>query len=465
MEGSNALEAIETHTFKVFYPENNGREGLYANTVAASIAVFGNSKFAVRLPAAVSGTLTVFGLYCLAAELFTVPIALLASFLLATSFWHIVASRLAGHAIMAPLFLVWTLYFLVHAVIRLGKGNFPLLATLCGGVSLGLGFHSYASFRIAPLLIAPILAIALIQARSAGRLRAFGLLLAGYLSTAIVVCLPLALYFIDHPEMLWNRAHQVSVFQASDPAIRIGRNIWTTAQMFFFRGDANWRHNYSGDRELFWPVALCFLAGCFLAVRDLRDTRNWLRGIIGLGWLFVGAIPVVLSDEGLPHALRSIVFAPPVFLLAAWGAWCGYALAKTKLPNDLLRVGIPLLLLVLSIQPYILYFDSWAKRPEVALAHLAFAENMAKAIVRLPDQTEKYVVLPVQSLPVRGIPLIAQSIMYLTNSFTERGQQEHNIHYVTSENAASLGIAGDPARNLCERVNDARPDAETFCMQ
>ena len=209
MEGSNALEAIETHNFQIFYPENNGREGLYANAVAASIAVFGNSKLAVRLPAAVSGTLTVFGLYCLAAEVFTVPMALLASFLLATSFWHIVASRLAGHAIMAPLFLVWTLYFLVHAVIRLGKGNFPLVAVLCGGVSFGLGFHSYASFRIAPLLIGPILVIALIQARSTGLLRAFGLLLAGYLSTAMVVCLPLALYFAGHPEMLWNRARQV----------------------------------------------------------------------------------------------------------------------------------------------------------------------------------------------------------------------------------------------------------------
>jgi 4-amino-4-deoxy-L-arabinose transferase-like glycosyltransferase len=367
MEGSNALEALETHNFRVFYPENNGREGLYANAVAASIAVFGNSKLAVRLPAAVSGTLTVFGLYCLAGEVFTIPTALLASFLLATSFWHIVASRLAGHAIMAPLFLVWTLYFLVHALIRLGKGNFPLVAVLCGGVSFGLGFHSYASFRIAPLLIGLILLVAFIQARSSGLLRSFGLLLVTYLSAAMLVCLPLGLYFASHPEMLWNRARQVSVFNASHPAIRIALNIWKTAQMFFFHGDWNWRHNYSGDRELFWPVALCFIVGCLFAMRELLaglrearqhsvDIRLWLRGIVGLGWLFVGAIPVVVSDEGLPHALRSIMFAPAVFLLAACGASFAYSWVKMKLPGHLLLPGIAVILVVLCLQPYDLYF-------------------------------------------------------------------------------------------------------------
>lgn len=364
MEGSNALEALETHSFRVFYPENNGREGLYANAAAASIAVFGNGKLAVRLPAAISGILTVLGLYCLAAELFPIPIALLASFLLATSFWHIVASRLAGHAIMAPLFLVWALYFLVHSVNRLGSGRFPAIAVLCGGISFGLGFHSYASFRIAPLLILPILAIASVRARSAGQLRAFGLLVAGYLATAILVCLPLALYFVTHPDMLWNRARQVSVFNAPDPVSRIAVNIWKTAQMFFFEGDANWRHNYSGERELFWPVAICFFAGCVLALHELiaafQNRRNgppdsgiWLRAVVGLGWILLGAIPVVLSNEGMPHALRSVVFAPAVFLIAAWGVWSAYSWMKTRVPGYVLLAVAPLILLALCVQPTI----------------------------------------------------------------------------------------------------------------
>ncbi|MEK9147933.1 MAG: hypothetical protein AAB650_00675, partial [Patescibacteria group bacterium] len=35
--GNNAREALETGNFKVFYPENNGREGLFINIQAAAI--------------------------------------------------------------------------------------------------------------------------------------------------------------------------------------------------------------------------------------------------------------------------------------------------------------------------------------------------------------------------------------------------------------------------------------------
>jgi hypothetical protein len=53
----------------------------------------------------------------------------------------------------------------------------------------------------------------------------------------MLVCLPLGLYFASHPEMLWNRARQVSVFNDSHPATRVALNILKTAEMFFFHGD------------------------------------------------------------------------------------------------------------------------------------------------------------------------------------------------------------------------------------
>jgi hypothetical protein len=215
--------------------------------------------------------------------------------------------------------------------------------------------------------------------------------------------------------------------------------------------------------------------GCVFALRELiaafqnrrngiLDTGVWLRGVVGLGWLLLGAIPVVLSNEGMPHALRSVVFAPAVFLIAAWGVWSAYSWMKTRVPSYLLLAVAPVILLVLCVQPHRLYFESWAKHPEVAAAHLEFVENMADAIARLPNGTEKYVVFTTQFLPVRGIPLIAQSIMYLTDSFTPRGQAEHHINYVTSENAAKFGVGADPTKDLCHKVNDAHPYAETFCL-
>jgi len=94
MNGNDALENLETGHMDVFYPQNGGREGLYIDIETALIYLFGPEPWLLRLPAAVFGMLTVWGVYLLAAELFGMPIGLLACFFMATSFWHVLFSRL-----------------------------------------------------------------------------------------------------------------------------------------------------------------------------------------------------------------------------------------------------------------------------------------------------------------------------------------------------------------------------------
>ncbi|MCI0423102.1 MAG: glycosyltransferase family 39 protein, partial [Acidobacteria bacterium] len=111
MNGNNALHSIETGEYRVFYPENNGREGMFINIQSLSVRVFGNTPWALRAVSALFGTLTVAGLYLLTRRLFNWQIAAIAGFLMAISFWHVVFSRIGFRAIMAPLLLVWGLYF------------------------------------------------------------------------------------------------------------------------------------------------------------------------------------------------------------------------------------------------------------------------------------------------------------------------------------------------------------------
>ena len=63
MNGNNALYALDTAPpaggFKVFYPDNNGREGLFINIQALSVKAFGNAPWALRIVSAVFGVLTV----------------------------------------------------------------------------------------------------------------------------------------------------------------------------------------------------------------------------------------------------------------------------------------------------------------------------------------------------------------------------------------------------------------------
>ena len=80
VNGNNAVEALHNTNFsaedgpsfgwKIFYPDNNGREGLFINLQSISIKFFGAEPWALRVASALFGTLTVLGLYLLTKELF-----------------------------------------------------------------------------------------------------------------------------------------------------------------------------------------------------------------------------------------------------------------------------------------------------------------------------------------------------------------------------------------------------------
>jgi len=63
INGNDALAALKSGDFKLFYPENNGREGLFINLVAFSFWLFGPTIFAIKIVPAIFGTLTVLGLF------------------------------------------------------------------------------------------------------------------------------------------------------------------------------------------------------------------------------------------------------------------------------------------------------------------------------------------------------------------------------------------------------------------
>ena len=117
MNGNNAMAALATGNFKVFYPENNGREGLLINLQTIAIAFFGNQIFSLRIVAALFGIFTILAIYLLAKEIFfqypaAAYISLCSAFFLATSYWNVNFSRLGLRAITMPFFCCFSLYFL-----------------------------------------------------------------------------------------------------------------------------------------------------------------------------------------------------------------------------------------------------------------------------------------------------------------------------------------------------------------
>ena len=462
MNGNNALQAIATQDYKVFYPENNGREGLFINLQPLSVSWFGNTPWALRVVSALIGVLTVWGLFFLTRALLNWQIAAFSSFFMAISFWHVNFSRIGFRAIMAPMILVWGFYFLWQGLHNSRWGYF-----FVSGIIWGLGFYTYIAYRIMPVVLAITLVGYFWAVRNqfshhrytfTRRRLIIGLTL--FAVTATLVALPLVLYFQAHPDDFVGRVNATSVFSAPNPAKQILINGLQTLGMFNFHGDGNWRHNISNEPILFWPIGVLFLAGFLRSIlRIIKIYRTHQHPapvqLLLLSWFFVGLAPTVLSNEGLPHALRALIVSPVVFIFAGKGLWWLLETSEkwyqSQHPHPLdinlphhrhfyLRESVAIsaatviiFFIALGAAEYHRYFLVWAQNSEVAGAFSQRYLNLANQINALPQRAPKYVIVNEYGTIVNGQPMPTQTIMYLTDTYTLRNQLLKNIHYLSEE--------------------------------
>lgn len=441
MNGTNALEANATYNYKVFYPDNNGREGLFINIQAESIKIFGNRPWALRLVSVLFGILTVFGLYLLVKKLFEKEsIALFASFFLATSFWHINFSRIGFRAIMAPFFLVWGLYLLFKIQSAQGGSRFKIILSLLAGAMFGLGFHSYIAYRAAPIVLIPVFLWLLFKMKRKGALIIF-LFSIG----AIIAIAPLANYFYHNPQDFLGRTSQISIFSSPTPIKDFTVNFVKTVGMFFVAGDFNWRHNIAGAPELWWPISILFLIGIFVSLKRIWRKEFGIKNSTLFLWLVGLLLPVIISSEGLPHALRAIIVIPVSMIFAALGLdWLIQKIKnwlkkqKEKYPDSdqqLNRIKKELLVLlfiffiIIPANSYFQYFIIWGQNPFVADAFNVNYTRLGYYLRQMPDDIKKYVIIN-DGNHVLGKSMPQQVLMFLTDTVSPENQKKQNIVYI-----------------------------------
>lgn len=459
MNGNNAVQALETKNFKIFYPENNGREGLFINIQALSIRIFGAHPRSLRLVSAVFGILTVIGLYLLAKEMFEWRIAAIAGFLLAVSFWHVNLSRIGFRAIMVPLILVYLFFFLWRGV-KTGRLSNYLLAGIIGG----LGFYTYISYRIVPLIAVIIFlnywqflkkdfsfSSSKYEHMRNNLIRGFALAAI----SAIIVALPIGVYFWTHQsDFLKREGAPISVFTQASPLKELGASVVKTLGMFNFSGDYNQRHNIAGSPMLSWPIGVFFFIGF------INELFHWLKRKHGhfstvhtlmFSWFFIMLLPGFLSTEA-PHALRTIGVLPIVMLFAAKGIWWifdklndWYELTdkheaagiygRGHHPETHAVVALTLIIFLGSVgfYEYRRYFNDWTNDSVTAGAFNQNYVELADRINALPKNTKKYILVNAHGISVNGVPMPAQTIMFLTDTYTAEKQKIKNIFYLTQE--------------------------------
>ena len=423
-EAINANDAL-SNPWKVFYPDNNGREGLFMNLLLLSFSVFGISIWALKFVPAIIGIFTVLGLYLLTKELFNKwgenkanCIALFSSFFLAVSFWHVNFSRIDFRAILVPFVLVFSFYFLFKGYRTKKLWNFIL-----AGVFFGLGFHTYISFRLAVLILFIVLFtwfLAYLKEKQLKKFFSFSIL---FLVSIFIIALPIGLYFLDNPQDFVSRATGVSIFSQESMIKAFGESLVKHLAMFNIYGDPNWRHNFAESPQLFLPIGILFLAGFVLTIKkfvlSIKNKDYILFSICCLlfGWFFVLLLPGILTAEGLPHALRVIGVIPVAYIFAGLGAWWVYeklnkTIQKKKIVNGILII---FLIIVAGFQ-FNKYFLDWGVRPEV---EGAFAKNyveIANYLNSLPPEVQKYVIVNELGHPLYGITIPGQTIMFIEST-------------------------------------------------
>lgn len=364
---------------------NDYKPALYIYLAIPSIAVFGLDTFAVRLPSAIFGILTVLVTYLLVKELFcnreatrkyAEYIALLSAFLLAISPWHIQFSRVAFEANIGVALNVFAVYLFIKGLKK------PWLLSL-SFILLALNLYTYQSEKV----FVPLLGMILLFVYR----KEFFSLPKKYLLTAFIVgfiiAMPILQLLLTDKQLL-ARARGVSIF--SDQTL-----VVTGDQQRYL--DDRTSHNYIGmalhnKRLIFVKEALAgylshFNPNWLFVTGDLARHHPPHMGmlylwelpfiLIGIYFLFVGpfsketklliflwflSTPIPASvTSGVPHAVRTENFLPTFQIFSALGIFSAYMFIKhkAKIKKQIIRISIYMVFLMFVAFNFIYYLDQY----------------------------------------------------------------------------------------------------------
>jgi len=197
--------------------ESENQHFLYNILAHASYGLFGQSVWALRLPAVLFGLASILALYLFARHVTSVTESLLAAGLLAFSYHHVWFSQNArGYTGL----LFWALLssWLLLGALRSGRQG----QWLSYGVSLALGLYTHFTMVFPIVGQLGVCALELIRQRRAGQRRSWRGLLLGF---GVGALLTLLLYAPVLPEILGNMGRETSlVAEWKNP-------LWTLAEI------------------------------------------------------------------------------------------------------------------------------------------------------------------------------------------------------------------------------------------
>lgn len=362
--GLDAVRVIQQRVYPVYFEANYGRGALFIYLLALSFKLLGVSVLTMRLVTAALGVLTVLAFYFLFRQLFGPELGLVGAYLIAVSRWHINFSRVVFDAVLLPLLAALSFYFLFKGLGIENCGGPPPMPPdlrrrcsrrrtdfLWGGLALGLGLHTYAAFRLIPLVILLFLLYKVVTER--GFVKRHGLGVAIFVLASFMVFAPLGQYALHNWKAFTARAKEASILTKRDQP-DLAKALWSNTRthllMFNYRGDRNGRHNLPGEPMLDFATAVLFALGLGYSLYRWREPRSFFFLTCFVVLLLGGILSV---DFEAPQALRAIgtLLAACFFAcLTLERLWVGCRKAFGS------RAGLPTLAVIVPLLAY----SGWA---------------------------------------------------------------------------------------------------------
>lgn len=307
-----------------------------------AVAIFGLNELGVRLTPVLYGTLTVLVLFFLGSELFKSNIiGILSALLLAISPWHIQLTRASFESAFA------TFWFSV-GVLLLVKGFKRPKWLIWSMVPFAVSVYTYNTTRVfTPLFLITVLVI---YNKLFFQYKRFTLISIIFF---IILMLPLIPFFLsgggsaryklvsvtddpglslrvnenrgksDLPLFLPRLVHNKVTYTAGTVADHYLAHF--TPDFLFISGAPHKQHHVQNVGELYMFQAPFLLLGLF-GLFHLQNRFRWLL----IAWLLLSFIPVSVTNDSIPNALRTLVAVPFYQLITALGIYWIFALIHKR---------------------------------------------------------------------------------------------------------------------------------------
>lgn len=372
----NAYSIIETGKDEhgnfmplAFQSFNDYKPGLYFYVVAPFVKVLGMNAWAVRLPGAFLGVLSVALLYLILEEAGRVEksewlrkVSIPATILLSVSPWHIHFSRGGWEVNVASFFMLAMVYFFF----KFQNTEKPLHLFLSPFFAL-LAMYTYHSAR----LIAPLLGLGLLVLYRKTVINVRPKVLVLILLASLLISIPLVKDMVSSGS---SRLTGVGIFADVGPLNRVNEQRGEHASLTSIVGKV--LHNKFGNYTLailnnwgkhYWGEFL-FLSGDDIQRNKVPETGvmlmiDFVFVIIGIAlllrslnkfekfilyWLIIAPIPAALTFQS-PHALRAQNMVFPLIILSAYGLVFLLQTARESKSMIIKRIAPLVLIAILEI--------------------------------------------------------------------------------------------------------------------